>query len=137
METTTSTPQQTPPAAAANGNGYAAEPQRGTEAFADGQRAHPHGRHAHAHPDIPKDLPRVRTWLVALVGLVVVAALGGLFVLGWAPRHERLAELDKAMAAAADTRPNVNVTLPKRSAATLDVVLPADVRPNQETSLFP
>ena len=59
---------------------------------------------------------------VALAGMVVVAALAGLFVLGWVPREKRLAELHEQTAGggAADDRPNVEVTRPKRSASVID-----------------
>jgi RND family efflux transporter MFP subunit len=89
-------------------------------------------------PDaIPTDLPQVRTWSVALAGVVLVACLVGLFFLGWVPRQKRLAALNEEVAAVTDVKPAVDVALPKRTANTLDLALPADARANQETSLFP
>jgi RND family efflux transporter MFP subunit len=139
METTKDQSQH----ATAEGNGAVhgttARPGAATEAFADGVKPHPHHEELHAHVDMPTDLPKVRTWGVALAGMVVVAAMGGLFVLGWVPRQHRLADLHEQTAGGAggvDDRPNVEVTRPKRSASAVDLVLPADARANQETAIF-
>jgi RND family efflux transporter MFP subunit len=75
--------------------------------------------------------------VVAVVALVVVAALAGLFFVGYIPRQHRLAEVHREASEVNDGKPNVDVAIPKRSAKTQDVILPADVRSNQETSIFP
>ncbi|HZZ41705.1 MAG TPA: efflux RND transporter periplasmic adaptor subunit [Tepidisphaeraceae bacterium] len=117
-----------------NGHG---DSERGTEAFADGQKAHPHGGHVHAHADVPTDLPKIGTWSVMLVGLIVIAAMVGLFFVGWIPRHHRIEETDKESASATESKPNVEVMQPKRAANALDIVLPASISANQETAVLP
>lgn len=107
-----------------------------TEAFADGQKAHPHHGGVHAHADIPENLPKVSNWFVVLAGLILVGALVGLFFLGWIPREHRLARLQKDNQAV-DDKPSVDIALPTRTASALDLVLPADVTANQETAILP
>jgi RND family efflux transporter MFP subunit len=91
----------------------------------------------HDHDAIPTDLPQLRTGGVIVAALVIVAAFVGLFILGWVPRSKRLAELNAEAGAAQDLRPIVDVAAPKRTAAGQDLILPADARSFQETSIFP
>jgi RND family efflux transporter MFP subunit len=93
--------------------------------------------HEHDIDAIPTDLPEVRTGGVIVASLVIVAAFVGLFLLGWMPRSKRLAELNRETAAAQDLRPMVDLAAPKRTTGARDLVLPADARSNQETSIFP
>jgi RND family efflux transporter MFP subunit len=96
------------------------------------------GRDDHAHDEgIPTDLPRVRTPAVIVVAVVTLLAFGGLFLLGWMPRQHQAAELREQSAALSDDAPSVLVTQPKRTDKPQDLILPADVRARQETSLFP
>lgn len=93
-----------------------------------------------AHHDeqlIPTDLPKPGNITIAIVAVVFVLLLAALFVIGWIPHHHR-AEEARADAQERQTGvPVVTIARPKSSAATKDVVLPADVRPNQETAIFP
>lgn len=92
----------------------------------------------HEEEAVPlEDLPKVRSWTVALAALIVVAALIGLFLLGYVPRERRLRELNSETAAAQDARPTVEVATPKRSATAVELILPADARPMQETAVYP
>jgi RND family efflux transporter MFP subunit len=91
---------------------------------------------ADPHDEIPTDLPKVHTGWVILATLVALAAFAGLFALGWFPREHRLAKLD-AEAERRDGPPSVDVMVPTRDAKPFDLVIPADVRAFQETSIFP
>jgi len=102
------------------------------------ENGQPSAHKAHsAHDEIPTDLPRIPTWGVIVAVIVLIMAFAGLFVLGWGPRQKRLAELRETTAAVEDARPLVQVALPQRSSKAKDLVLPADARAFQETSIFP
>ena len=105
----------------------------------DSQNQHvPHDQpHAADHDEIPKDLPKLRNWTVALAAVVVAICFVGLFVLGWRPHQKREAELEQASKAVADLRPVVQTIAPQRSDTGHDLVIPADVRAMQETRIFP
>src|SRR5262249_45528522 len=85
---------------------------------------------------IPKDLPRVSTPVVEGVILVFPLLLAALFAIGYFPHQNRAKEAEE-MASSSDDRPRVDVTAPRRPTSAADLVLPADVRALQETSLFP
>ena len=98
------------------------------------------GDHPHEHDQegaIPKDLPEVRTWAVILAGVIVIAAFGGLFLLGFIPREKRLSELKKESKQMADLRPRVEVQPAVRAAPVVDVQLPADISAWAQTAIFP
>jgi RND family efflux transporter MFP subunit len=86
------------------------------------------------HEDF-SNLPVVRTRSVAVAIAVAVCAFAGLFLLGWMPRRERLAELGQAKAER-DDRPAVDAAPPKVSSPSSDLRLPADVRAMQQTSIY-
>jgi len=91
----------------------------------------------HHEEEIPKNLRRPHFLTVAAATLLFLALLAGLFVLGWAP-HERQQKLAADDAGAADGAiPIVAVTSPKRSVGMHEIVLPCDIRPAQETLIFP
>ncbi len=100
--------------------------------------------HGSAHPQhpgteqaIPKDLRQPRPVTVLVVAVVFVALMAGLFVVGWFP-HKNLAEQTRHDAADVAKRlPIVGVTQPKAAKSAKDIILPGDVRPNQETPIFP
>lgn len=95
--------------------------------------AHDHG---HADHPIPQDLPRIGWGAVLLVLLVVAGLFAGLFFLGWAPHQKREAELMQDAAEARESKPVVEVSLPKHSEATTDLVLPGSVESFQSTSIY-
>jgi len=97
--------------------------------------AHRH-EHAHAHADIPKDLPNFSTPAVLLAALIALGAFVALFLVGWIPRHHRLAQLEAESRQVNDSRPSVDVAQPKRDAKPIEVVLPADARAYQETAIY-
>lgn len=95
--------------------------------------------HADAHHDenpIPADLPKVGS--VTIGALVVVGAviLAGLFVLGYVPHRNKIADAKK-VAEEADAKPMVSVAIPKRVDKAGDIVLPADAQAFQETAIYP
>jgi membrane fusion protein, multidrug efflux system len=94
----------------------------------------PHSAGEHA---LPTDLHQPRTSTVLAVLLVFVLCLAGLFLLGYFPHRqaELLAHNDAADAAA--DLPIVGITRPHQASATRDLTLPCDIRPNQETSIYP
>lgn len=102
------------------------------------QHADPaHGRVTHADEhEIPTDLPKVGAMGVILIAVVVLALFGGLFLLGWMPHKKQQAEARQEAKEAADTKPIVDITRPKSSSAPVDLVLPADVEPNQTTAIY-
>jgi RND family efflux transporter MFP subunit len=93
----------------------------------------PHG----AEDQIPTDLKPVGNWSVAVAAVIVVLCFAGLFVVGWTPHHKRQAELEQTKSENANMRPVVQTAAPQRSETSRDLTLPADVRPMQETRIFP
>jgi RND family efflux transporter MFP subunit len=85
---------------------------------------------------IPKDLPRLGSVTVGALTGIGVVILGILFVVGYMPRRNRIAEADRVAAEAAD-KPIVDVVLPKRTPTAGDLVLPGDARAFQEAALYP
>jgi RND family efflux transporter MFP subunit len=112
--------------AAGAGHGEAAkgEPARKAEAV-------------HEEATIPADLPRPRGWMVALMALAVVVLLGGLFAVGWAPHHKAQEQAKSDAEEIAGQVPLVTVTSPAAGPRTTDLVLPCDVKANQETAIYP
>jgi len=94
----------------------------------------PHENH---EGEVPTDLPKVGTGKVIVATIVFVLLLGALFAIGFIPHKRRIAAIDQEAAEAKDARPIVAVVKPKRADAGSDLFLPADVRPFQQTSIFP
>src|SRR5690349_9540504 len=90
----------------------------------------------HDHDEIPTDLPKIHTGWVVVAAIVAIAAFAGLFAIGWFPRSHRIAKLE-AETNSDDARPAVDVIVPTRESKPFDLILPADVRAWQETSVFP
>ncbi len=90
-----------------------------------------------AHDEIPTDLPKIGNLGVIIAAVVVAACFLGLFFVGWLPHQKREAELDKDQSAQESSRPMVQVAAPQRTRTGTDIVLPADARAMQETSIFP
>jgi RND family efflux transporter MFP subunit len=84
----------------------------------------------------PTNLPRVSTPVVAAVLLAFLLVLAGLFALGYFPHRHRVNEA-KEFAENQQDVPKVDVVQPARRTTAGDLVLPADTRAMQETSLFP
>jgi RND family efflux transporter MFP subunit len=97
------------------------------------QRPSPLGEGEHA---VAMDLPPISRGAVALISVTGAVLLGALFVLGWAPHARRIAAANEQAAATGSTGAAVDVIAPKASPAEEDLVLPADVRPNQSTAIF-
>jgi RND family efflux transporter MFP subunit len=92
-----------------------------------------HGQDEHA---VPTDLPPVSRGAAVLIGVVVLALVGGLFLLGWIPHRHKQAEAANDAKEAVETKPIVDVAAPKRSDATVELTLPANVEAFQRTSMY-
>lgn len=91
----------------------------------------------HEEDAIPKDLRKPHFLTVAFVLILFLGLLAGLFALGWFP-HKKAVETareDAAEMGAEDI--NVAVATPRPAGASKEVILPATVRPNQDTLIFP
>lgn len=91
--------------------------------------------HGREH-EIPTDLPEVSGAAAAMIGVALVVLFGAMFLLGWIPHHRRLAAAKSEATEAVETKPVVDVTKPKRSDPTIDLLLPADVQAFQATALY-
>ena len=104
-----------------------------------GQPANPRAadnNHA-SEGDVPGDLPRPGALTIISLTLLFLALMAGLFVVGWLPHHAAEVQI-RADAAELDIdMPVVTVTQPTQSAASSDLLLPCDVRADQETAIFP
>ncbi|WP_226163658.1 efflux RND transporter periplasmic adaptor subunit [Hymenobacter terricola] len=74
-----------------------------------------------------------RFWLLIFVVLVV---FGGLFVLGYFPRHKQEKARDAEAKQTADAAPTVTVVPAKAAPDTTTVTLPADTKSQRETFVF-
>jgi RND family efflux transporter MFP subunit len=86
--------------------------------------------------EIPTDLPRVGKKTVTLFSVGAVVIFAALFVIGYIPHRQRM-RAAREVAGEHDSKPVVEVMVPKRTNASSDLVLPADVRALQETSIYP
>jgi len=84
---------------------------------------------------IPANLHKPSTWTVLAVCALFGLLLVGLFFLGRGP-HERAAAEIRADASSESQAPTVYVVNPRPTSATTALVLPCDVRANQETAIF-
>jgi RND family efflux transporter MFP subunit len=91
----------------------------------------------HEEAAIPKDLRKPHFITVAVVLILFLGLLAGLFALGWFP-HKKAIETARADAAEANADDvNVAVAMPRPAVGSKEVILPATVRPNQDTLIFP
>lgn len=102
----------------------------------NGQPAHQPAEHGvHGEP-IPKDLPKPGTGTVILVAGILALCLLGLFVLGWLPHLAAEHQADADAAAAFSGPPAVTVARPKVEEVSKDVILPCDIKANQQAALY-
>lgn len=73
---------------------------------------------------------------VAFAGLGAILLAAGVFAIGWLPHARRKATAAAFAERATTTLPSVTVMAPKRAPATVDLVLPGDVRADQATSIY-
>jgi RND family efflux transporter MFP subunit len=85
---------------------------------------------------IPKDLPTVKTRHIAIIAFVGVVLLGGLFLVGFIPHRNRVAQAEE-IAREQDDRPKVDVVQPRRAESRGELQLPGDARAFQDTSIYP
>ncbi|MBD2720679.1 efflux RND transporter periplasmic adaptor subunit [Hymenobacter armeniacus] len=74
-----------------------------------------------------------RFWLLILIVLVV---FGGLFLLGYMPRHKQEKARDAEASQVANASPTVTVAPAKAAPDTTTLTLPADTKSNRETFVF-
>ncbi|MCC3152296.1 efflux RND transporter periplasmic adaptor subunit [Hymenobacter sp. BT770] len=74
-----------------------------------------------------------RFWLIILI---VLAVFGGLFLLGYMPRHSREKARDNEASQNAAAAPTVTVVAAQAAPDTTTLTLPADTRSNRETFVF-
>lgn len=89
------------------------------------------------HDDLPKNLRKPHPVVVILVMVVFIAILGGLLALGYFP-HKATEDRARADASeAANESVLVATTRPRPAESAKEVILPCDIRPNQDTLIFP
>ncbi|HET6246957.1 MAG TPA: efflux RND transporter periplasmic adaptor subunit [Tepidisphaeraceae bacterium] len=111
--------------------------QRHDEPVYAGQNGNGNG-HAHAehHDEIDLNVPHPKSgWLVVAV-VAAVLIFGALLVVGLMPREHTEKELAADARAALTAPVAVNVVSPKRADETIDVEIPATLRPWQEVSIY-
>ncbi|HEX8328910.1 MAG TPA: efflux RND transporter periplasmic adaptor subunit [Hymenobacter sp.] len=74
-----------------------------------------------------------RFWLLVFI---VLAVFGGLFLLGYLPRHKQAMARDAEASEVASAVPTVTVTTAKAAPDTTTLTLPADTKSNRETFVF-
>src|SRR5262249_29108844 len=68
--------------------------------------------------------------------IAVVGGMGGLYLVGRAPRRRQQEALDEAMHHSSDQPPAVNVVQPEKGAAITSLALPAEAHAFFETTIF-
>jgi len=114
-------PPPLPPPATTNGNGQGSAP----------------AKHEHAEDEIPHDLHRPHPVLLIAVLLGFAAAGAGLFFTGWVPHEQQNRQAEADAKEMSSLVPTVNVTAPTKQPASHELSLPCDIRPNQETLIYP
>jgi membrane fusion protein (multidrug efflux system) len=90
-----------------------------------------------SHDDLPKDLKKPHVIIVIAVGLLFLAVLAALFVIGYLPHRRAEAAAVAAAEIAGDDTPVVSISLPRPAQGAKEVILPCDIRPYQDTLIFP
>lgn len=96
------------------------------------------GDHPHdSEHEVPKNLPKVNTLGVIIAGIIVVACMVALFLLGFVPREVRIHKLDEESKQAQEALPKVQVIKPTVSPSIVDVRLPANITAWAQTAIYP
>ncbi len=85
----------------------------------------------------PASLPHMTRAQVTGAVLLLVALLAGIYVLGWHSRQAQHAEALSDMHQRTSDTMQVTVVRPRSSNQAGDIMLPCDIRPDQEASIFP
>jgi RND family efflux transporter MFP subunit len=95
-----------------------------------------HGHDGDSHDEIDTTVPPIRPVWVVVAGVFAVAAMIALFVTGFIPRRNEGKELAANSEAVLNAPVVVNVITPQRAPKSVDIVIPGNLRPWQEVSLF-
>jgi RND family efflux transporter MFP subunit len=96
---------------------------------------HKGGGHGGDEHQIPVDLPEITRGGAVMIAVALLVLFGALFLVGWLPLSRRQAEARHNAEQQLETKPVVDVVTPKKHDATVDLLLPAQVQPFQETAI--
>jgi membrane fusion protein (multidrug efflux system) len=82
------------------------------------------------------DLPPLSRRTVTIIAGIMTLLFIAMFFIGWAPHTRKIAAAATAASEASDAKAVVDVIMPKASGLEDQLMLPADVRPNQMTAIF-
>ncbi|MEW4561036.1 efflux RND transporter periplasmic adaptor subunit [Bremerella sp. JC770] len=85
----------------------------------------------------PSPPPRVSTWKLAAIFLLLAGAIAGGFFLGWLPKVQQQQVLAEEAHQRVHSPPNVKVISPYLANASIDVLLPGEIQAKEETVIFP
>ncbi len=86
---------------------------------------------------VATDLRRPRAWAIVAVLILFVALLAAMFYIGYVPREREAAQAVADAAERAGVTPTVSVLKPTLQAVSNEILLPCDVRPFQQTAIYP
>ncbi len=100
----------------------------------DNGQSQPHA--SHGEDEIPSDLHKPHWLTICIIAALFVGVMVALYFIGLAPhvRDHQQAQADAD--AQASFVPTVNVAAPTHDVASHTVLLPCDIRPNQETMIY-
>ena len=107
-----------------------------THSPADEQPAGPSSA-AHFGTDSPTNLPRPGNLTILAVLLAFLLLLAALFYIGWVPHQQQLAQTLADAREVGSDLPAVGITYPRALPAAKNLLLPCDIRPSQETAIYP
>ncbi|WP_175517675.1 efflux RND transporter periplasmic adaptor subunit [Planctomicrobium piriforme] len=97
----------------------------------------PHGQHA--DPDevgAPPEPPRLKPATLAGLGLLLVAAMAGLFTVGWIPHRHKIEKIEASADRIRNAVTRVNAVRSRQAEAISVTILPGDVQALEETTVY-
>jgi RND family efflux transporter MFP subunit len=89
------------------------------------------------HDDLPRNLRKPHAITVIAVALLFLATLAALFVLGYLPHERAQAQIESDAKTVIADSGRVTVSHPGPMTSAKEIVLPCDIRPFQDTLIFP
>ncbi|MGA3066264.1 MAG: efflux RND transporter periplasmic adaptor subunit [Tepidisphaeraceae bacterium] len=89
-----------------------------------------------SHEPLPTDLPKVSKTTLIVVGIVILGVFVTLFLAGYIPHRNHMAQLVEQANEVATQPPIVDVAPPTPGASQVNLPVPGDVYPWQETAIF-